>query len=357
MLKSWPLLLLLMMQGCAPTGDADSQAEDQDNSPNNLQLSRLLESLSSGLSDYEDEEFSDSPYSNLDAPAEQWEILYVQQNDVGDVFAIQQSFARISFPQNAASVSEWSYDQVMFAQQSVTRSGSVSSEPSFQTQQSLQRVANDLAGVNLDGAIWVNDQRLKISNAHRCEHEFVLQGGLLDEFHFASPRCGKKTSIAGLNINSLKLTSDTRAPISAGWLEHSWGKIPPSSGMVVFDRFWLQIDDSTSITLLRRKRRNQDGPVRIAGEFFESSSGSASAFASDVAIDDMGEHLSNTSNLNYPTSWKVQVPEINLDVLLTPVSVMQEHSKTGDPVWQGAVRIDGSHTGLGFVLHHAKPTQ
>jgi predicted secreted hydrolase len=54
----------------------------------------------------------------------------------------------------------------------------------------------------------------------------------------------------------------------------------------------------------------------------------------------------------YPLEWDISVPRWNIDIRVSPVLDDQEmdtRASTGIVYWEGAMNIDGSHDGLGYM--------
>ena len=57
---------------------------------------------------------------------------------------------------------------------------------------------------------------------------------------------------------------------------------------------------------------------------------------------------SPTSGATYPSGWKFIVPGEDLDLRITPLLKNQE-LQVSFIYWEGAVKIEGSHSGYGYV--------
>ena len=50
----------------------------------------------------------------------------------------------------------------------------------------------------------------------------------------------------------------------------------------------------------------------------------------------------------YPAKWRLMIPDLAIDLTITPLISDQEMS-VSTVYWEGAVRVEGSQTGFGYV--------
>ena len=69
---------------------------------------------------------------------------------------------------------------------------------------------------------------------------------------------------------------------------------------------------------------------------------------SDVTVEVLDTWTSPDGTHTYPVEWTLQVPNEGIDLQITPVIPNQELD-VSVRYWEGAVRVDGSATGRGYV--------
>jgi predicted secreted hydrolase len=132
------------------------------------------------------------------------------------------------------------------------------------------------------------------------------------------------------------------------WFDHQWGDFRAT--MLGWDWFAFQLDDGTDIMLYQlRDAKNrpflhsgtiiQNGQVReLSGDDFQTKA--------------TGAWTSNATGIKYPMGWRVRIPGHKLNLKVAPVirnSEFDARATTYNAYWEGAVRVTGSHSGVGFV--------
>jgi predicted secreted hydrolase len=135
------------------------------------------------------------------------------------------------------------------------------------------------------------------------------------------------------------------------WFDHQWGdfRIDRLGG---WDWFALQLDDGAEVMLYLI--RDQDGAYVAAEGSYVTPSGRTIGLArEDFALAPTGATWnSDETGAVYPAGWTVEVPRFDVDVTVRPLVADQEmdtRRTTGIVYWEGAVAVDGTRPGVGFV--------
>ena len=135
------------------------------------------------------------------------------------------------------------------------------------------------------------------------------------------------------------------------WFDHQWGdfRIDAFAG---WDWFAMQFDDGTEAMLYLI--RAEDGSYQtVAGSVIDEAGATTYLTQEDVVIEPTGAAwTSDATGATYPVEWDVRVPDHDIDVRVTPRildSEMDTRATTGIVYWEGAVTLDGSRSGRGFV--------
>src|SRR5690606_27525999 len=133
-------------------------------------------------------------------------------------------------------------------------------------------------------------------------------------------------------------------------LEHAWGELPLPGGPVGNDRFSLHLDDGSELILLRTHRRRAGGErtASTTGLLIDPEGAALPLADDDVTLEPIEHWTSPRSGTRYPIRWRLRVPGRNIEMTLTPPEPDYE-GETWLPFWAGAVRIDGTAGGSGFV--------
>ena len=81
----------------------------------------------------------------------------------------------------------------------------------------------------------------------------------------------------------------------------------------------------------------------------------------DIALSSSGSWKSPSSGVTYPMDWSVAIPSKRLQLQVDPViraSEFDSRTTTLNVYWEGAIKLSGSHSGVGFMeLSGYEPTQ
>jgi predicted secreted hydrolase len=127
------------------------------------------------------------------------------------------------------------------------------------------------------------------------------------------------------------------------WLDREWGSGELGAREVGWDWFALQLNDGTTLMFYALRNRDGSRDPHSAGTWVEPSGASRPLTAEEVAIDVL-DHWSNAQASRYPSSWRIRVPSLSLELSVHPVLADQEIRST--PVyWEGAVDASGTRAG------------
>ncbi|HEV8018607.1 MAG TPA: lipocalin-like domain-containing protein [Steroidobacteraceae bacterium] len=131
----------------------------------------------------------------------------------------------------------------------------------------------------------------------------------------------------------------------AAWLDREWGSGALGARQAGWDWFALQLDDGSALMFYALRDRDGRRDPHSAGTWTPAQAGAdAHPLASaDVAIDVTGEWR-NARGERYPAGWRLQVPQLALDVSVRPVLADQELATT-PRYWEGAVDVAGQRAG------------
>ena len=185
---------------------------------------------------------------------------------------------------------------------------------------------------------------LKLTNAGPVLYHggigLIGLGDAGSSYYYSRPR---------MNLAGRLTIAGKTLPVSGqAWFDHQWGDF--RTGELGWDWFALQLDDGADIMLYRlRDRRNR--PVLSMGTY--SRSGGADVLKeSDFQAEPSTTWRSNKTGITYPVVWRVRIPSRHVDVRIKPIaqdSEIDARTTTYNTYWEGAVTIEGSHRGRGFL--------
>lgn len=135
-------------------------------------------------------------------------------------------------------------------------------------------------------------------------------------------------------------------PVSgASWVDREWSTSALAPGVVGWDWFALQLADGRDLMFYRLRRADGSATSFSGGALIAVDGTVTRLTADEVTITQQGSWTSRTGT-TYPAGWHLRVRD--LDLVITPALADQELDLTVR-YWEGAVKITGSTTGVGYV--------
>ncbi len=128
------------------------------------------------------------------------------------------------------------------------------------------------------------------------------------------------------------------------WLDREWSSQPLSETQTGWDWFSLSFDEGSK--LMGFRLRQTDGEYFTSATWIEPD-GTTTAYPNG-AFTAEPLHLHETSGATVPVTWRVTLADQGVDVVtraLNPDAWMT----TRVAYWEGPLRIEGSHVGLGYL--------
>lgn len=131
-----------------------------------------------------------------------------------------------------------------------------------------------------------------------------------------------------------------------GWIDREWSSQFLLDSQQGWDWFALRLSDKTSLVVFQL-RDSKTGQASYASAKLMQQDGSGIA----ISQKDIRLKLTKQTEIQgrkYPTQWQVSIP--NQQIELT-VSALNPNAKMplSVPYWEGPVRIEGSHSGTGYM--------
>jgi predicted secreted hydrolase len=147
---------------------------------------------------------------------------------------------------------------------------------------------------------------------------------------------------------TLITSGDTLAVTGESWMDREWSTSALGPNQVGWDWFSLQLADGRE--LMYYQLRNEDGTAsRFSDGTLVGPDGSTETLRpEDVTVEVHDTWTSPDGTHTYPVEWTLQIPSENIDLRITPYFPEQE-LEVSVRYWEGAVRVNGSHSGRGYV--------
>lgn len=178
----------------------------------------------------------------------------------------------------------------------------------------------------------------------------VLQGeGGLDR---KGPEPGNASyyySMTRMNTEGIvAVDSDSFDVEGLSWLDREWSTSALGPDQVGWDWFSLQLDDGRDLMFYRLRQTDGTSSPYSNGVVIATDGAVRRLEVDDVDLEPLRYWESPATGARYPVDWAVRVPSLSVDLRVTPVQDRQEVDHTVT-YWEGAVDVDGSHAGRGFV--------
>jgi len=298
--------------------------------------------------------------SHPEARAESFSVRGVLVNQIDALISVSAQMDRIHLrAMSSNTASQWDYSSVFRAQAAIGEEAKMMSS----SHELVARGALGLASSE-QGSMVVGLNALRIDTTAGSDNPCVASLSFTSrlpadqslQFSSALSDCPVAVSVGdSLNqweVSAVELTGDLQEQPVTGvvWISHTWGELPPSSGAILLDQLRLKLDTDEQGSILinanRTKRRSGRGPVTVLASRLNVQ-GDPEAIELDWV--DVGSITSESTGMNYAETYRVTHAGLNLDLQLQPVVPMSEIVDASGIRWSGAVKVSGSHAGIGFV--------
>jgi len=128
------------------------------------------------------------------------------------------------------------------------------------------------------------------------------------------------------------------------WFDHEFGSNQLNPDQAGWDWFGLHLSDGRDLMLYFLRRIDGSVEPASSGTIVEASGVAGHLTLAQVKLDVLDHWRSQRSRGIYPSRWRLRVPSMRLDVVVSPLLLDQELStpeSTGVTYWEGAVEGEG----------------
>jgi predicted secreted hydrolase len=172
-------------------------------------------------------------------------------------------------------------------------------------------------------------------------------GGLLDFKQAGSSYYYSRTRMP--TTGTLSVGGQATPVRGQSWFDHQWGEFKAT--LLGWDWFALQLEEGTDLMLYRLRDR-AGRPVIDSGTLSSPDGYRIHLTGREFTTEATGYWRSPVTGIEYPSGWRVRLPDRGLDLRLAPVvedSEVDARLSSFNAYWEGAVQVRGSHSGVGFV--------
>jgi predicted secreted hydrolase len=128
------------------------------------------------------------------------------------------------------------------------------------------------------------------------------------------------------------------------WKDHEYSTSALGSGSVGWDWFSLQMDDGSALMLFQIRRVDGTLDPASSGSFIHPDGSLEHLALGEWQMDVLDSWISPTSEAEYPTAWRLTLPEIDL-VLQGNALMPNQELNLSTIYWEGAVSFEGTRAG------------
>lgn len=148
---------------------------------------------------------------------------------------------------------------------------------------------------------------------------------------------------------TLKIGNAVEKVTGVSWFDHQWGDF--SVGRLTWDWFSLQLSDSIDLMIYQLRDKKTNEKILYTGTF--NQNGNVEILSTeDFNVTPKKGWASKKTNIVYPTEWDIEMPSKNIKVTIKSRNESNEFDAqltTYNIYWEGAVSVQGTHTGFGFM--------
>jgi predicted secreted hydrolase len=130
------------------------------------------------------------------------------------------------------------------------------------------------------------------------------------------------------------------------WFDHQWGDFI-SVGGGGWDWFAVNLDDGTDLTISQVRAADGSYPL-VYGTLVEPDGEVRHVGRDELSITPTGSWTSPDTGVVYPAGWRIELPDEDLVIELTPTVADQEldtRPTTGVIYWEGSQRVSATRAG------------
>ncbi len=144
----------------------------------------------------------------------------------------------------------------------------------------------------------------------------------------------------------VKISGESMSVSGNAWFDHEWSSAFLSDDFTGWQWFAMHLQDNQKLMLFTLVSKSPDIAPMWSGTFVDASGNQHNLVPGDIAV-----HQASSSTIKgkqIPTMWQVVIPKHNIELTATTKKKDQFNEFTV-AYYEGAITIEGSHKGVGFI--------
>jgi predicted secreted hydrolase len=129
------------------------------------------------------------------------------------------------------------------------------------------------------------------------------------------------------------------------WFDHEWATNQLASDQIGWNWFSLILSDSTELMLYQMRLRGGGVDPHSSGTFVDATGKAQHLQVGDYSLTPIRHWKSARSGGEYPIEWRVEVPALQIDLIVTTPMPAQELVLEPIAYWEGLVQAKGTRSG------------
>lgn len=152
-------------------------------------------------------------------------------------------------------------------------------------------------------------------------------------------------SLVGMETSGTITTGGRTVEVTGlSWMDHEFGTSALAADAVGWDWFSVQLDNGMVLLLARLRTASGGATGEFESTLVEADGTQHRIAKDDFALEELETWTSPTTNITYPSGWRVMISSFDLGLTITPLIRDQEMNVTY-VYWEGAVAVEGTVQG------------
>ncbi len=142
----------------------------------------------------------------------------------------------------------------------------------------------------------------------------------------------------------ITLDSETEHFTGSAWMDREFGTWTPTDNQKGWDWFSIQLDNNCELMVYQLRNAEGEPSPFSSGSYCNENGDHISLTSEDFLIEPTGYWKSPSSGAEYPSGWRISVPQKDISLLVVPVMADQELDTRGTTMivyWEGACDVSG----------------
>jgi len=152
---------------------------------------------------------------------------------------------------------------------------------------------------------------------------------------------------------SIRIGNDTYEVSGNSWFDREWATNQLGENQVGWNWFAIQFNDGSDLMLYEMRLKNGGIDPHSCGKWVGADGSITNIGLDDFNLTSTKYWRSPATKANYPVEWKLQIPKLNLELMITP-RVQDQELNLSVVYWEGAIKLRGEREqkpidGVGYM--------